>query len=60
MSGYVCILCKHPTEQDDALLPRPDGKCICLSCWERETDSAKPVPKPLRQDVQRTLKEVDS
>jgi hypothetical protein len=28
-----------------------EGRCICLRCYARETDTTKFMPKPLRRDV---------
>jgi hypothetical protein len=46
-----CRLCHFETDQDDVVLRFARGVCLCLRCYSRETDTARPMPKALRQDV---------
>ena len=48
---WACAICRFETELDDVVLTCGDGRCICLRCFERETGSARPMPKGLRQHL---------
>ena len=50
-----CILCAFATELDDAVVARGDGRCICLRCFTRETDSHKRMDPELRRALRATL-----
>lgn len=54
-----CRLCHFPTEQDDVVLRFPSGACLCLRCYARESDSARPMPPALRREVVAALALVD-
>ena len=49
-----CILCNFDTEVDDAVVSSR-GRCICLRCYSRETDTQKPMTNALRREVAATL-----
>jgi hypothetical protein len=51
----TCRICRFETELDDIVLALPSGACVCLRCYERETQSARPMPKTLRRDVDAVL-----
>ena len=51
----TCTICHFETEFDDVVLARPGGRCICLSCYDRMTSSARPMPKALRRAVRAAL-----
>jgi hypothetical protein len=52
---YVCVICRFETELDDVIAPASSGRCVCLRCFSRETQSALPMPKALRLDIAATL-----
>ena len=54
-----CTLCHFATELDDAVLVREDGRCVCLRCYQRETGSARPMPKELQRTVGAVLASLD-
>ena len=47
----TCTICRFETELDDVVAPTAGGRCICLRCFERETGSARPMPKALRREI---------
>ena len=47
----TCRICRFGAELDDIVLRGETGWCICLRCYGRETDSARAMPKPLRQQL---------
>jgi hypothetical protein len=47
----TCIICRFPVPLDDAIAPTADGRCLCLGCFARETETALPMPKRLRQEI---------
>ncbi len=55
-----CILCRFTTELDDVAVPGPGGRCICLRCYQRETESAITMPKDLRRELIATLAAVEA
>jgi hypothetical protein len=56
---HVCIICRFPAELDDAVVPTSGGQCICLRCFARETGSARPFDRWLRQEVDTVLAEIE-
>lgn len=54
-----CILCGFDTELDDTVVVSQTGRCICLRCFSRETNSSKPMGKGLRKDLIATLATID-
>ena len=52
---HRCQICHFATELDDVVLRFTSGACLCLRCYSRETDSARPMPKALRRDLIATL-----
>jgi len=52
---HVCRLCHFPAEVDDVALRSSSGRWICLRCFVRATDAAKPFPTQLRREVERAL-----
>jgi len=47
----TCIICHFTTELDDAVVGSPSGRCICLRCFDRETGSARPLPRALAREL---------
>ncbi len=54
---YTCTICHFGTELDDVVVATPGGLCICLRCYERETESGLPMPKALRREITAALAE---
>jgi hypothetical protein len=54
---FTCVICRFETELDDVATPVGKDRCICLRCYARATDSAKPMPKILRRQVISALAE---
>jgi hypothetical protein len=52
---FVCVLCRFETELDDVIAPVAGGRCVCLRCFHRETESCKSMSKQLRRDLMSTL-----
>ncbi len=52
---YKCVICHFESELDDVIAPASNGRCVCLRCFARETDTALPMPKDLRRDVSSAL-----
>ena len=48
---FICTICRLDTELDDVVLRRSNGEGICLRCYARETESARPMPKPLQREL---------
>jgi hypothetical protein len=48
---WTCIICRFATELDDVVVATGHGACVCLRCFDRETDGAKPMPKALRRQL---------
>ena len=53
----LCIICHFETELDDVVAGQAAGGCSCLRCFERETGSARPLPKALRRQLVALLAE---
>ena len=47
----TCTICRLDMELDDVVLLRPNGQGICLRCYARETESARPMPRPLQREL---------
>ena len=52
---YHCILCAFDVELDDTVVTSGNGRCICLSCFNKETQSEKRMGKSLRTELVATL-----
>jgi hypothetical protein len=51
----ICLMCHWLTVMDDVVLAGPTGRCICLRCYTRETNSGRPLPRLLREELIRLL-----
>jgi len=51
----TCKLCREVTELDDVAVSFPSGRCVCLRCYGRETDSAPTMPASLRRALRAVL-----
>jgi len=52
---FVCVLCRFETQLDDVIAPVAGGRCVCLRCFNRETESRKDMSRQLRRDLMSTL-----
>ncbi len=52
---YSCIICHFDAELDDVAVLGGARSCVCLRCYSRETNSDRPMPRRLRQDLISTL-----
>jgi hypothetical protein len=48
---FTCHICRFDTELDDVAISVQGDRCICLRCYARETQTAKPMSKILRRQV---------
>ncbi len=51
----TCVICRFPTVLDDVQLRGPRGRCVCVRCYLRETDTLRTVPAALRRRVEAIL-----
>jgi hypothetical protein len=56
---YVCVICRFAADLDDVVAPTASGRCICLRCFARETETGRPMPKPLRRAIIAVLGSVE-
>ena len=58
---FTCCICRFPTELDDVVVASAAGTggCVCLQCFNRETDSARAMPKALRRELSAALAALD-
>jgi hypothetical protein len=55
----TCVICRFETELDDVVLGGRTGRCVCLRCFDRETGSARPMPKALHRALVTTLAAIE-
>ncbi len=55
----TCTICRFDTELDDVVVTLAAGRCICLRCFGRQTDTARHMPKGLRREIIAALAEVE-
>jgi hypothetical protein len=55
----TCTICHFDTELDDIVVTTGAGRCVCLRCYGRETESDRPMPKALRREVVAALETMD-
>lgn len=48
---YTRVICRFPAELDDVIAPTAAGRCVCLRCYARETDSIRHLSKSMLLDV---------
>jgi hypothetical protein len=48
---FRCTLCHFACPLDDVVVAVAEGRCLCLRCYARETETTKPMPKPLRREL---------
>ena len=48
---HTCVICRFDVELDDVELHATNDRCICLACYQRESDSSRPMPKTLRREL---------
>jgi hypothetical protein len=57
---WTCTICHFETVLDDVVVSTASGQCICLRCFGRETDSARPMSKELRREIIAALAELNA
>ena len=57
---FICTICRLDMELDDVVLRRPNGLGICLRCYARETESARPMPKELQRELIAVLDAIEA
>lgn len=55
-----CALCKFETTLDDVVAKLPYGRCICLGCFDRQTEDPHRMPKKLRTHLRAVLAELEA
>jgi hypothetical protein len=55
----VCIICRFETEIDDVAVEGAAGHVVCIRCYARETETERPMPKTLRQEIIAALYEIE-
>ena len=55
---FRCIICHFDVELDDVIVMPIGGRCICVACYRRETESELPMPKALRREISAALAEI--
>ena len=56
---YICVICRFEAELDDVIAPTASGRCVCLRCFARETETARPMPKGLRRELVAVLSTIE-
>ena len=56
---HTCRICHFETPLDDVAVHGPAGQCVCLHCYTRETGTAQPMPRALRNVLLATLAALD-
>ncbi len=54
---FHCIICATDVVMDEVEMEVAEGRCICLRCWARETDTGKPLSRRLRLEATRAAEE---
>jgi hypothetical protein len=54
---FLCIICHFEAELDDVAATATSGRCVCLRCYARVTDTERPMPKTLRRAVRMMLED---
>jgi len=44
-----CRICRFETQLDDVAVPGSAGRCICLRCYGRTTETARRMPTALQR-----------
>jgi len=55
---FTCVICHFDTPLDDTVVSGRNGRCICLRCYFRETDSERPMTRELRRDLSTALSSI--
>ena len=56
----TCTICHFDTHEDDVVVHFGRRQCICLACYQRETDSALLMPKSLRRELITVLAAIEA
>jgi hypothetical protein len=52
---FICMICHFDAPLDDTVVSGPSGRCICLRCYLRETESMRPMAPSLQRDLSDVL-----
>jgi hypothetical protein len=55
---FACIICHFSVPLDDTVVAGRNGRCICLRCYVRETESDRPMTPSLRKDLDLALSSI--
>lgn len=51
----TCRLCRWLVTPDDVVVELRNERCICLRCYLRETDDARPMPRGYQREIHAVL-----
>jgi hypothetical protein len=54
----ICAICRFEVPLDDVAVLTPRGVCVCLRCYARITETARTVPRWLRQAIETVMAEM--
>lgn len=54
-----CILCGFDVELDDTVVVSASHRCICLLCFNTETNSHKRMGRTLQRELTATLSTIE-
>ena len=57
---WTCSICHFATELDDVVARMAGDRCICLRCFDRETNGSMSMPKALRRQLSAALAEPEA
>ena len=52
---YICVICRFQVVLDDAIAGTSSGRCVCLRCFSRETETYRSMSKELQRDLSAAL-----
>lgn len=52
---FTCIICHFAAPLDDTVVSGRSGRCICLRCYLRETETERHMAPSLRRDLSHAL-----
>jgi hypothetical protein len=52
---FTCVICRFPAELDDVIAPTATGRCVCLRCYARETETTRYLSRAMAADVATAL-----
>lgn len=54
---FTCVLCRFEVLLDDAVTPTAAGRCVCVRCFARETETERRMSRRLRLELMDALDE---